>query len=126
MLKIISLFVTLIAIALITAHLYDFLSPPRISNIGYIKIWTAKDMKVWRTIEDPQLISELQSHWSNKETVEVPKEIKFDYLIDGIVENRLQYASSGYLRTLSVLDTVPIYRLDEPELFNSLILPGNE
>lgn len=126
MLKIISLFVTLIAIALITSYLYDFISPPRISNSGYIKVWTAGEMKVLRTIEDPQLISELQSHWSNKETVEVAKEINFDYLIDGIVESRLQYASSGYFRILSVLDTVPVYKLGDPASFKNLILSDIE
>ena len=126
MLKIISLFVTLVAIALITSYLYGFISPPQISNSGYIKVWTAGEMKVLRTIEDPQLISELQSHWSNKETAQLTEEINFDYLIDGIVEDRLQYASSGYFRILSVLDTVPVYKLGDPESFKILILSGNE
>jgi hypothetical protein len=125
-LKIISLFVALIAIALITAYLYDFLTPPRISNSGYIKVWIAGEMKVSKTIEDPQLISEFQFHWNNKETVDMSKNINFDYLIDGIVEERLQYASTGYIKVLSVLNTVPIYKLEDPESFNNLILSGAE
>ena len=121
MLKIVSLFLALIAIAVATSYLYDFLSPQRLSNSGSITVWLAGEMKKSRTIEDPQLISELQSHWENKNTVEAPKEINYDYLIDGIVEGRLQYASSGYFRILSVVE-VQVYKLSDPESFNTLLL----
>lgn len=122
MLKIFSLIVTLIAIALITKFLYDFVEQPRMSNSGYIKIWTTEEKNVLRTIEDPELITELQSHWSNKETTALTNEVHFDYLIDGLLQDRLQYSSSGYLRVLSVLDAVPVYKLSEPESFNNLLL----
>ncbi|MDW3095509.1 MAG: hypothetical protein R8G33_07550 [Gammaproteobacteria bacterium] len=125
MLKIISLFLALIAIAVITSYLYDFLSPQRLSNSGYITVWVAGEMNESRTIEDPQLISEIQSHWANKKTVEAPKEINYDYLIDGIVEGRLQYASSGYFRILSVVE-MPVYKLSDPVSFNDLILSSYE
>ena len=121
MLKIVSLFLALIAIAVTTSFLYDFLSPQRLSDNGSITVWVAGEMKKSRIIEDPQLISELQSHWENKNAVEAPKEINYDYLIDGIVEGRLQYASSGYFRILSVVE-VQVYKLSDPESFNTLLL----
>ena len=126
MFKAIKASIVLVVTFLIAAYLYGYFSQPRLASDNYVRIWTTENMQVLKIIEEPALVSKIQSHWIDKESVETSSGIEFNYLIDGIIERRLQYSNDGYVRVLSVKSATPIYRLSNPESFNDLILTSAE
>lgn len=103
----------------------NFSTESKLANSEYISVWAVGKPEAVNIIEEPHLILELKSHWGNKKEVNSSEDIKFEYFIDGIVEDRLQYSSTGYLRVLSV-NKVPIYILGDKVSFNSLIISDSK
>jgi hypothetical protein len=93
-------------------------------NISEIKV-RDKNFNVIQTIYQPEVINEIKTIWMAKKKVEPQKRPDFIYMIDILSEGRSTrwlYDPSGYATVLTKVK-VPIYKIEEVNKFNKIIIP---